>query len=525
METCDSEMNDGIPVGSTAVEAIEERLFDRLDHHAAIRPDAPAVEDSELTLSYQEIAARSRAVAAVLSGSGIRRGDRVAVLAAKSADLIAVLYGILRAGAAYVPLSADWPTERVRWVINDVGAAAVVTDRAHLERLDRATSPRILSIDDVGPEVASLRGALSGRGAAPADAGAADVGERDLAYVIYTSGSTGDPKGVMHSHRSALAFVRWAANELALDHNDRLASHAPFNFDLSIFDIYAASRAGATLVLPDAGTSTVPARFIVWLNAQRITTVYSVPGVWIVGLQASVRPELSHTSLRTIIYAGEAMAPKHVLALQEALPRAEIHNFYGPTETNVCTAYRVPRLDPKHLPLAIPIGLACSGDTVSVDDEELVVRGESLLLGYWGKPPRAADGPYRTGDLVRFDEALGGYVFLGRRDGMRKIRGFRVELGEVEACLLKSASTAEVVAAVDERDEAHPMLVAFVVPARGAPRDTRELKRHCAGFLPPYMVPRIIWRESMPVTATGKIDRRALNAELAGRPTEMDAKA
>jgi clorobiocin biosynthesis protein CloN4 len=365
--------------------------------------------------------------------------------------------------------------------------------------------------------VRSLRGALDG---SVAVAPSTEVGPGDLAYVIYTSGSTGAPKGVMHSHRSALGFVRWAVDELALDPGDRLASHAPFNFDLSIFDLYAASRAGAAVVLPDAEIAAAPGRFIEWLAAKQITTVYSVPGVWVTGLHGSRGAMLTHPAMRRIIYAGEAMAPKHVLALQQALPHARVYNFYGPTETNVCTAYQVPRLDAKALPDAIPIGRACSGDTVTTEDGELVVQGESLLLGYWGKSPRAPGEPYRTGDRVRFDDPPGVYVFLGRRDGMRKLRGFRVELGEVEACLLKNPATAEVIAEVDDHDDEHATLVAFVVPAKGALRDGMALKRHCARFLPPYMVPRIVWRESMPITATGKVDRRALVSELVERPSE-----
>jgi clorobiocin biosynthesis protein CloN4 len=208
------------------------------------------------------------------------------------------------------------------------------------------------------------------------------------------------------------------------------------------------------------------------------------------------------------------MAPKYVHALQQALPSVEVHNFYGPTETNVCTAYRVPALDGGRLPLAISIGNACSGDTVTVEDGELVVRGGSLLLGYWGAPPRGADEPYRTGDLVRFDEEQGGYVFMARRDGMRKVRGFRVELGEIEACLLRSPVVAEAVAAVDQRDPAHAAVVAFVVAAAGAPRDGTALRRHCARSLPSYMVPRVIWREAIPRTATGKTDRTALEQTL-----------
>ena len=499
---------------------IDERLFDGLFVQACLRPAATAVQDGAATLSYSELVVRSSRIAAELEYLGVRRGDRVAVLASKSVDLVAVLYGILQHGAAYVPLSADWPPERLRWIISDVGAVAVVTDQAHLASVAPATRGSLLSIDEAGPGARSLRGALDGSGAASFPS-STEVDADDLAYVIYTSGSTGAPKGVMHSHRSALAFVRWAVDELILDASDRLASHAPFNFDLSIFDLYAASRVGAALVLSDAAVAAAPARFIEWLEAQQITTVYSVPGVWAVGLHGTRCATLAHPSLRRIIYAGEAMAPRHVLALQQALPHARIYNFYGPTETNVCTAYQVPRLGPAALPDAIPIGRPCSGDIVSMNDDELVVQGESLFLGYWGKPLRPLGEPYHTGDRVRFDEPAGAYVFLGRRDGMRKIRGFRVELGEVEACLLTNPATAEVVAAVDDRDDEHATVVAFVVPAKGASRDGMALKRYCGRFLPPYMVPRIVWRDSMPVTATGKIDRRALVSELGNRADEQ----
>lgn len=497
-----------------------ERLFDGILLHARVRPAAVAVQDRGATLSYGELAARSSRIAAELERRGVHRGDRVAVLASKSADLMAVLYGILGRGAAYVPLSTEWPPERLRWVVSDVDAAAVVTEKAHIASVARAAPGRLLSLDEAGPEADSLRGVLDGPPTA-SPASWAEVTANDLAYVIYTSGSTGAPKGVMHSHWSALGFVRWAVGELGLDATDRLASHAPFNFDLSIFDIYAASRVGAALVIPDAEVATFPARFIEWLEAEQITTAYSVPGVWVAGLHGNRRAVLAHPAMRRIIYAGEAMAPRHVLELQESLPHAQIYNFYGPTETNVCTAYCVPRLAAEALPDAIPIGHACSGDTVSMEDDDLVVSGDSVFLGYWGQTRREPGEPYRTGDRVRFDPSSGTYVFLGRRDGMRKIRGFRVELGEVEACLLKNSATAEVIAEVDDHDDTHPTLVAFVVPAKDTTRDSMALKRHCARFLPPYMVPRIVWRDSMPVTATGKIDRRALMSELIKRSKEQ----
>ncbi len=489
--------------------AEHERLFDRVDLHARLRPNALAVDGEAGSLTYADLAAQSRKFASLLIRRGVVRGDRVAIFAHKSPQVVAAIYGILRAGAAYVPLSPDLPAERVHWILRDVGAKAVVTDEACARELRAEPGTHVVVLD--GHDGVFWRELTHGYDdSALGDGVAAD----DLAYVIYTSGSTGNPKGVMHSHRSGGAFVRWAAEELELFPSDRVSSHAPFQFDLSIFDIYATSWAGATLVLPSGAVAGSPLRFVDWLEEARISIVYSVPGVWVAGLGGRPANAFPRSRLRRIIYAGEPMAAKFALLLQRTFPEAAIYNFYGPTETNVCTAYLLPRLEDGALPKAIPIGSACSGDRVYLEDGELVVEGESLLLGYWNKPPRGAKEPYRTGDLVEWDAKLGGYVFLGRRDGMRKIRGFRIELGEVEACLLANPSASEVVATVDQRDPAHPTVVAFVVPSKDAARDAMDLKRHCARFLPPYMVPRIVFRDSLPRTTNGKTDRRALDAEL-----------
>jgi len=487
----------------------DDRLFDALDRHARSRPTGTAVEGAGSASTYAEIGDRSRELALRLVRSGVKPGDRVAILASKCPRVVAAIYGCLRAGAAYVPIGADWPLERRRWVVANVGAAALLVDDEHR---DEPVPPETRSIPLAAIE--AERDAASEAERRELDERSAGVDPASLSYVLFTSGSTGDPKGVMHSHRSALAFVRWAVNELELCSEDRLASHAPFHFDLSILDLFAAAAAGAAVVLPGADDAAAPRRYAAWLNEAGITISYSVPGIWIPVLAQPGLGGTEGSSLRRIVYAGEPMAPQHVLALQERFPRAVVHNFYGPTETNVCTSYRVPRLSRDTLPGAIPIGTACSGDEVHVEDDELVVTGESVFMGYWGKQPRPQVEPYRTGDVVRWDDERHGYVFVGRRDGMRKVRGYRIELQEIEACVLRSAKASEVVATVDLRDAAHPTVVAFVVPSEGAAHDTMSLKRHCAQYLPPYMVPRILWRDVLPRTSTGKVDRRALEAEL-----------
>jgi amino acid adenylation domain-containing protein len=486
------------------------RLFDDLARHAVERPSALAAASESARVDYATLDRWSRVIAVRLEALGVGRGSRVAVFADKSPHTIAALYGVMRAGAAYVPISSDWPAQRRAWVVRQVGAAALLVHGASLETEQLPALPRL----DVAQAIAE--GASAAQIVA-ADARAAELEPEDLAYVLFTSGSTGDPKGVMHSHGSALAFVDWAARELELSPDDRLASHAPLHFDLSILDLYAAARAGACVVIPPPAVAASPTAFVAWLDEVGASICYSVPGVWIPSFSSGPLRASETSSLRRIIYAGEPMAPKHVAALQARYPRAVVYNFYGPTETNVCTSYRVPPLASSALPSEIPIGTACSGDEVTLTDGELLVRGGSVFLGYWGAERHPPGSPYCTGDLARWDDARAAFVFIGRRDGMRKLRGFRIELGEVEACLLRHEQAAEAVAVVDARDPTHPSLIAFVVPSAGAPRDAMELKRHCAASLPPYMVPRIEWRERLPLTSTGKIDRRALEAELSAR--------
>ena len=502
-------------------------LFASVAHVATERPDSLALQGPEgEKLSYGELHAYSQALATFLIDKGIDVGDRVAVLGGKSVELIASLYGILQCGAAYVPLSGDWPSARIRHILQSVGAKAIIIDSQYRYILEEIEPPPLaiwtsnVKHSDISlPRLfASAARRVNGQEMLPA------VSTEELAYIIFTSGSTGDPKGVMHTHGSALAFVRWAATELALQSSDRISSHAPFNFDLSIFDLFATAYVGATMVVPSADVQSVPKRFVQWLEEQEITTVYSVPGVWVASQHQSAPVQLRHPHLRRIIYAGEPMAPKHVLELQQALPQAKIYNYYGPTETNVCAAFAVPTLDPDNLPGAIPIGTAASFDSITIEDGELLVSGPSVMAGYWGKTARSENEQYHTGDIVSWNDAMGGYVFLGRRDTMRKIRGFRVELGEVEACLLRYHGTAEAVVVVDESDSQHHTLLAFVVPANGASQSAVALKRHCADFLPPYMVPRIVWRSELPRTATGKIDRGALNAEINSPSGKTDTK-
>ena len=348
--------------------------------------------------------------------------------------------------------------------------------------------------------------------------------ETDLAYILYTSGSTGTPKGVMISHRAALTFVDWAAECAGLREEDRVCSPAPLQFDLSVFDIYAACKAAACLVVLPEMTSVFPARLAEWIARERISVWYSVPSVLTMLATYGNLNGADLTRLRTVIFAGEVFPAKHLAALMTALPGPRYLNWYGPTETNVCTWYEVPRRSDLTAP--VPIGKPCANTDVFAVGGELYVRGPGLMSGYWGQPEKTAqvlvrnpfqpayeEPAYRTGDLVTLD-ADGNYLFLGRRDGMVKTRGYRVELGEVEAALYAHPAIREAVV-LPVPDELLGSRLRAVICADSPGGLTREeVLDHCRRRLPAYMVPDVVeFCEALPRTPNGKVDRIALGTE------------
>ena len=292
---------------------------------------------------------------------------------------------------------------------------------------------------------------------------------RDLAYILYTSGSTGRPKGVMLTHQNALTFVEWCAAKFQITSEDRLSNHAPLHFDLSVFDVYNTLEAGATLYMITEDLALFPGRLAEFIGAEGITVWYSVPSaLMLLLLHADLNADRL-CKLRMILFAGEVFPMKYLRQLAEQLPHIELYNLYGPTETNVCTYYKVERERLAALD-KLPIGVACENTEVFAVNErneivvqaggtgELYVRGPAVTYGYWAdtEKTRAMVVPntfqqnfeeklYRTGDLVQLAED-GNYYFLGRRDSMIKSRGYRIELGEIETALLSHPSVKEAVA-------------------------------------------------------------------------------
>ena len=508
-----------------------------LDATARRAPDKIGLADAEgHRITFRELAELSDLLRDRLWHLGVRPGDRVGMRLRKSIDAVATIYGILKAGAAYVPVDADSPAARGAYILNDCQVKVVVTsavlgDALRTELTKLGASPVILPLADAadGIPLQTLLEALQATDPAPAVPSVSRSGD-DLAYILYTSGSTGNPKGVVLSHRNALSFIDWCSDTFQPKVDDVFASHAPFHFDLSILDLYVSMKHGAALVLFGEAIGKDPTRLAAAIAAERITVWYSTPSILSMLTDYGRLERHDFSALRIIFFAGEVFPVPRFKALQRHWPHPRYANLYGPTETNVCTSYEVPADASWHQLDTFPIGDVCvpnqgrvvdeNGQAVEAGQEgELVISGPNVMQGYWNLPEQnarafLADSSgnrwYRTGDVV-IDEGGGRYRYLSRRDRMVKRRGYRVELGEIEAGLMRHADIREA-AAVSVPDPASGVrVVAFVSCLAGRPLTIIALKGLASQQLPPYMVPdEFVVLDALPRTSTDKVDLQAL---------------
>jgi amino acid adenylation domain-containing protein len=483
----------------TATEVTPASLPDLFEEQAQRTPEAVAVvfEDTELT--YAELDARADRLARTLAEQGIGPESVVAVVLDRGVELIVALLGVLKAGAAYLPIDPGYPAERVALLLEDAAPALVLDD------------PRTVAAWSVPDGGGRVDRALHGGSAA---------------YVIYTSGSTGRPKGVLVSQRSIVNRLVWMRDRYRMGPGDRILQKTPTVFDVSVWELFGPLIAGAALVLARPGGHRDPAYVADLIRAQRVSVLHFVPSMLDAFLAEPSSAPLP--SLRLVVCSGEALSAGTQASFHAAFGEVELHNLYGPTEAAVdVTAWRcAPGADGGPVPIGGPVA---NTRVYVLDDRlapaapgvagELYLAGVQLARGYVSRagltgerfvacPFGSGERMYRTGDLARWT-IDGRLVFLGRVDDQVKVRGFRIEPGEIEAVLLASPEVAQAAVVAREDTPGDQRLVAYVVTTA----DPGALHELVAQRLPDYMVPAaFVALPELPLTVNGKLDRRALPA-------------
>ncbi|HEX2188960.1 MAG TPA: amino acid adenylation domain-containing protein, partial [Longimicrobiaceae bacterium] len=503
---------------ATAAEAPQGCVHELFAAQAARTPEAAAVVYEGQGLTYAELEERANRLAHHLVGLEVGPDARVGICLERGVELVVALLAVLKAGGAYVPLDPAYPAERLAYMLADSGACVLLTTERLREVLP-AEGARVLCLDGEA-------GRTPAGGERPA-ARRPDPG--NLAYVIYTSGSTGTPKGAGITHGALANHTRWMQDAFPLEADDRVLQKTPFSFDASVWEFWAPLVAGATLVVAEPGAHREPARLARLLEEERISVVQFVPTL----LGALLEEDLSSCrTVRRVFCGGEAL-PAGLAARCRAALGAEVVNLYGPTEACIDTLHAVVDGTPGTVPIGRPVAntrayvLDGAGEPVPVGmPGELHLGGAQLGRGYLGRPAQTAGSwvpdpfsgeagarLYRTGDRVR-RRADGALEFLGRMDLQVKVRGFRVEPGEIEAVLTAHPGVREAAVVAWDRPSGEPgdrSLAAYVVPAAGAEGAASELRAYLRERLPAHMVPGVIVSlERLPLTPGGKVDRRAL---------------
>ncbi|MCP5097302.1 MAG: amino acid adenylation domain-containing protein [Chloroflexi bacterium] len=498
-------------------------LHDLFVQQVARTPDAPALVYGDQTLTYTELNGRVNQLAHHLQSLGVQPETLVGVCIDRSLEMVIALYAILKAGGAYVPIDPQLPQERITFMLTDTNTPVLLT-QSSLKAAGTLTAvnaqTHILCLDTEWEQVAGY----------PTGELETAVKPHHLAYTIYTSGSTGQPKGAMNTHQGIVNRLRWMQTAYQLDASDTVLQKTPFSFDVSVWEFFWPLMTGAQLVIARPGGHLDSAYLRDTINAHTITTIHFVPSMLQIFLG---EPGIdSCTGLRRVICSGEALPTDLQDRFFASLPQVELHNLYGPTEAAIDVTYwqcqpgqNVPIgrpidniqlyiLDAEHQP--VPIGVA----------GELHIGGVGVARTYLNRPGLTADkfipNPfsilpgdrlYKTGDLARY-RPDGNIEYLGRIDFQVKVRGFRVELGEIETRLTDHPDIKEAIVTIHNADSIDQRLVAYIIPQSATSTLTSaNLRTYLQDKLPEYMVPSLFAiLEMLPLMPNGKVNRRALPA-------------
>jgi amino acid adenylation domain-containing protein len=516
----------------------EDLLLNQLVEEQVRRfPKAIALTFGNTALSYAELDIRANRLAHYLQKLGVSPETRVGVCFERSVELVVALLAVIKAGGAYVPLDPSYPGERLAFMLHDAECSVLLTSHTLAETLPDHQA-KVVRLDDDWAVISEESATQPQSRATPFNA----------AYVIYTSGSTGQPKGVINTHRGICNRLLWMQDAYNLTAADSVLQKTPFSFDVSVWEFFWPLMTGARLVLAVPGGHKDPPYLVHLIQEQQITVMHFVPAMLQVFLD---EPEVEHcTSLRLVVCSGEALSNEHQEKFFARLTAA-LHNLYGPTEAAVDVTYwACERASETEARAGVPIGRPIANTEIYLLDEhrqavpvgvagELHIGGVGLARGYLNRPELTAEkfiphpfskAPgerlYRTGDLARY-RAGGEIEYLGRLDHQVKLRGFRIELGELEAVLGRHESVREAVVIVREDGAGdEKQLVAYVTSSGDRHATPAELSSYMSECMPDYMVPaKFVVLEKLPLTANGKVDRKALPKPERKRDDELQSAA
>lgn len=493
-------------------------IHELFEKQAQKTPQGLAVQFEEQQLTYDDLDRQANKLAHYLRHLGVRAEALVGVCLERSLEMVVSLMGVLKAGGAYVPIDPSYPPDRTAFMLADAGVKVLITQEKLLQELPQGSAFRIC-IDAQWSEIAKQ----------PAGNPRAEIGPQNLAYVIYTSGSTGKPKGAMNQHGAVRNRLLWMQEHYGLDSTDGVLQKTPFSFDVSVWEFFWPLMTGARLIMARPGAQGDGEYLAQVISEQQVTTLHFVPSMLAAFVEGQYEERCS--SLRRVICSGEALPEELAKRFFEHFT-TDLHNLYGPTEAAVDVTYW--QCERQAEISTVPIGRPIANIQMYILNEDLLpvpikmageiyIAGEGLGRGYWQRPDLTAErfqpNPfaiqpggrlYRTGDQGRY-RSDGAIEFIGRLDYQVKIRGFRIELGEIEAVLLSHPQVERAVVLAAEGGTGDKQLVAYLVSnAEIMPDELRELLK---SRLPDYMVPSVfVSLDKMPLTPSGKIDRRSLPA-------------
>ncbi|MCB0020843.1 MAG: amino acid adenylation domain-containing protein, partial [Anaerolineales bacterium] len=493
----------------------DKKLHELFEATAASYPDKVAVQYDQTQLTYAQLNSRANQLAHHLAALGVKRGDLIGLSMARSAEMMIGLFGIMKAGAAYLPLDPDYPLDRLHFILEDAAAPLLIT-QAHLRDKWDGFAGQVVALDSDWTTIATQ----------PVHNPAVAMSAEDLVYIIHTSGSTGKPKGVQLRHRNVVNFLTSMRQKPGLTAADVLMAVTTLSFDIAVLELYLPLVVGGKVIIASPEINADGALMAQTLVDEGVTVMQATPASWKLMLNNGWAGKAD----LKMLCGGEEL-PRELA--EQLIPRgSELWNMYGPTETTVWSAAK--KIEAGDGP--VPIGEPIANTQLYILDQhlqptpigvpgELCIGGDGVAAGYLNRPELTADrfvkNPfvddpdamlYRVGDLARY-RPDGTIEFLGRIDFQVKVRGFRIELGEIETILRQHDGVKEGVVTAQDDPSGDKRLVAYIIPQPGQEPTTAALREYLAESLPAYMVPTLfVSLTEWPLTPNGKIDRRALPA-------------